>query len=310
MGVHPDFALVAPESGSRAVKIEQVRELQQKVSFSSTTGRGRVFVIDGVEWLREEAADALLKTLEEPPENTTIILVSPSPGALLPTIVSRCQTVRFRPLPPETIAEQLRNRHDLAASQLELAALFADGSLGHAIQICEALAAETSDVFNTRTSLIERVDDLDPVTEVTLPNDLSKSTRSKKSKTGESARQKTADMLRFLILFYRDVLSFQFLNENGTLFNIDLRLRIRQRALATSPAAVLQILDALMDARRKLMQNVNQQLLLGNLVSQIREIQSRAVRYHKTAKNHFLNVGAALARRPEAAKPGGARGPG
>jgi len=277
LGTHPDFGVVSPEKDKRSISIEQIRDLQEHVSVASMCERGKVFILEGIEWLREEAANALLKTLEEPPPRTLLILVSPSRETLLPTIVSRCQIVRFAPLPTDLILEELESRFDLDESALRLAALFADGSIGQAIEICEALGQDgkASSVLAQRPPLIERIDDLDDVTEITYAQELAKESRAG-SGSAESGRQNIAQMLQYLILYYRDVLAVKLLGEAATVFNVDLIDRVRNRAARLNVAAVLQLLDVLMDAQQKLMRNVNQQLLLGNLLLQVREIQSTA----------------------------------
>ena len=83
--------------------------------------------------MAEEAANCILKVLEEPPSTTKIILVTSFPGQLLPTILSRCQTFRFRPLPPESIIRLLKHNTDL--DQVELRAAFAGGSFGRALNL-------------------------------------------------------------------------------------------------------------------------------------------------------------------------------
>ncbi len=97
-GVHPDVVVVAPEPPSEAIKIEQVREVTASVPGRPFEGRARVWILDGVEAGRfgAEAANAFLKTLEEPPEHVHFLLLAANPAAVLPTIRSRCQTL---PLP-------------------------------------------------------------------------------------------------------------------------------------------------------------------------------------------------------------------
>lgn len=276
-GTHPDFGVVRPEQDKRSITIDQIRRLQEHVSVASMCNCGKVVILEGVEWLRQEAANALLKTLEEPPPRTLLILVSPSHETLLPTIVSRCQIVRFAPLPTDLILDELKRRFDLDESALRLAALFADGSIGQAIEICEALTEDgkASSILTQRPPLIERIDKLDDITEITYAHELAKESRAR-SRSAESGRQNIARMLQYLTLYYRDVLAVKLLGEAATVFNVDLIDRVRSRAAKLNVVAVLQLLDVLMDAQQKLMRNVNQQLLLGNLLLQVREIQSTA----------------------------------
>lgn len=111
---HPDVFIVEPEKveekGKRREKdisIEQIRKIQHQVSMFPYYGPHKIVIIDSAEHIRREAANALLKTLEEPPENTIIILVASSARAVLSTIASRCLLIKFSPVPAQAIYESL-----------------------------------------------------------------------------------------------------------------------------------------------------------------------------------------------------------
>ena len=136
-GNHPDIYLYDSSSGSDAptasIKIEDMRKLRKEAYYRPFEGKLRFFIIDEAEKMTEEAANCILKVLEEPPPTTRIILVTSYPGRLLPTILSRCQSFRFRPLPPESILRLLQAKTDL--DNLELRAAFSAGSFGRAMQL-------------------------------------------------------------------------------------------------------------------------------------------------------------------------------
>jgi DNA polymerase-3 subunit delta' len=93
---HPDVKSVAPDG--QFIKIDQMRSVSREVFFKPFEGRRRVFIIDEAEKFRDESANSILKTLEEPPDTSILILVTSRPNDLLPTIRSRCQMYRFAPL--------------------------------------------------------------------------------------------------------------------------------------------------------------------------------------------------------------------
>ncbi len=97
-GTHPDLASLSPEDGSRAIKVDQVREVTQFLSKTAQQGGYKLVIINPAEAMNANAANALLKSLEEPSGNTLLILVCHNPSAVLPTIRSRCQ-IRLLPLP-------------------------------------------------------------------------------------------------------------------------------------------------------------------------------------------------------------------
>ena len=93
--VHPDVFFIQPGGASSTIGIDQVREIINKANLKPYEARSKVFIIKGAHSMNEASANAFLKTLEEPPENTVFILISRSKDLLLPTIVSRCHIVRF-----------------------------------------------------------------------------------------------------------------------------------------------------------------------------------------------------------------------
>jgi len=98
---HPDFHTAEPESKSRRILIAQIRRLEQALRARPTVGSRKVAVIHDADRLQPQAANAFLKTLEEPPAGSHVFLISSAPDALLETIVSRCIVVNLQPGPPE-----------------------------------------------------------------------------------------------------------------------------------------------------------------------------------------------------------------
>jgi len=94
---HPDVHLYSPEGKAGMHPIESIREISQNVALAPYTGKWRIFIIDEAEKMLATSSNAILKTLEEPTPNTVIILISHYPDRLIPTILSRCQTIEFPP---------------------------------------------------------------------------------------------------------------------------------------------------------------------------------------------------------------------
>lgn len=94
-GSHPDIHVVRPEEGKRWIHVEKVRETIQEATLRPFEARTRCILVEPAEALNVQSANALLKTLEEPPGNTVIVLVSHRPSLILPTVASRCRTLRF-----------------------------------------------------------------------------------------------------------------------------------------------------------------------------------------------------------------------
>jgi DNA polymerase-3 subunit delta' len=131
---HPDVFRLVPDG--RQIKIEQVREVIRRVPFPPIEARFRFVFVEPADLLGEAAANALLKTLEEPPSRTRFVLVSSRPDAVLPTIRSRCQRVELSRLTDGQVREGLARAGGLDAATMEAAVALADGSLGAALALC------------------------------------------------------------------------------------------------------------------------------------------------------------------------------
>jgi DNA polymerase-3 subunit delta' len=130
-GNHPDFLVISPDRG--AVKIEQIRQLCQALSYPPYESETRVVLLEDVHGMRAEAANSLLKTLEEPPADNLLILTADSSREVLPTIASRCQVVPFYNLNQDDTVQILLAREDgLDRETAELLARLSEGSPGRA----------------------------------------------------------------------------------------------------------------------------------------------------------------------------------
>ena len=143
-GVHADILVIEP-GDSGAIKIEQVRDAVERAGYRPFEGRRRVVIVDNAEALGIPAQDAILKTLEEPPPASVFVLITDRPDVLLPTVRSRCQRMRFGPLPATEVAEILVRDHGVAAADAHAAAAAADGSVGRALDGSASDAMEARD---------------------------------------------------------------------------------------------------------------------------------------------------------------------
>jgi DNA polymerase III, gamma/tau subunits len=130
---HPDIGVVLPYG--KNILVEAIRDLEEQANFRPYEARARVFLIDDADKMNDAAANALLKTLEEPPATTHIFLITSRPSALLPTIRSRCQTLRFAPIETKQIESFLENQKQFSAADAELLSKLARGSIGRALNL-------------------------------------------------------------------------------------------------------------------------------------------------------------------------------
>jgi DNA polymerase-3 subunit delta' len=135
--LHPDVLLVEPWRGAArpAIRVEQVRHLIEQVQSRPFESRARAIVIDDAHWMTAEGANALLKSLEEPPSPTHFVLVTDRPEQLPQTIRSRCQRLRLGPLPRATLEAYLREHAGLSPAEARRRAGLAGGSVGAALEL-------------------------------------------------------------------------------------------------------------------------------------------------------------------------------
>jgi len=151
-GTHPDIALVQPEGG--VIKIAQIRNLCRILSMKPFEGETRVAILIDAHLMNPSAGNALLKILEEPPEQTLLILAARQASDLLPTIVSRCQHIRFNPVSRTALSEALIRHHGFDTDEASTVAALAGGSFSR------ALAMKHSDWMRRRGWLIAELDRL------------------------------------------------------------------------------------------------------------------------------------------------------
>ncbi len=135
--LHPDVLLIEPEGQN--IKVDQVRQLQKELAYRPYEGKRRVCILTAADRMAPHIPNTLLKTLEEPPLHTVIILLANNSRFILPTILSRCQTVRFNPLPVPLVAKWLMERKGLNEAEAHLLASLSEGSPGKASEIQEEI---------------------------------------------------------------------------------------------------------------------------------------------------------------------------
>ncbi|PQJ36053.1 DNA polymerase III subunit delta' [Salinibacter sp. 10B] len=190
-------------------RIEQVRQdLIKPMSLARGEGQYKVNILMDVEKMREEAANAFLKLLEEPPPQTIFLLTTSRPEQLLPTILSRCQRLRFDPLLPESIESALVERNEMAPDAAAMLSRMADGSYSHALDLARNEALMTSrervlDYF--RAAYTQKVESLTGCIQ-TLSN---------------QGREQVKIVLQLMLRWVRDLLLYRSMGEEAPLVNVD-----------------------------------------------------------------------------------------
>ena len=132
-GGHPDIHHLVPNG--EEIKIDQVRLVQSDLALKPFEGTKKTLIVDGVDRMNTASSNAFLKTLEEPPGEALILLITSLPQSLLPTIRSRCQEVRFQPLSRQTLAQALKRKRGLSDEDAWFVAALAQGSMGRGLDM-------------------------------------------------------------------------------------------------------------------------------------------------------------------------------
>ena len=245
-GNHPDLHLLEPDGAF--IKIDQIRDLQKELSLRPYEASRKACIIEAAERMNASAANAMLKTLEEPPGNAIIVLLSTDASAVLSTIRSRCQLLGFAPLPHDSVRDYLVAR-GIPGDVAETAAGIARGSIGKALEISgqETIGSRLDQIAEISTVSLSAVEPLFALSE-----------RLSADKTD------TAATLDSLVSFLRDVLALQ--NGSDDIVNRDLLTLIEQEASKRSSASVMKRIDCAMDTRQALQYNANPRLALDMLL--------------------------------------------
>jgi DNA polymerase III subunit delta' len=143
------------------IVVGDVREIGAFLHLTPAEGGWRVVIVDGADTMNRNAANALLKILEEPPRRTVLLLVAHSPGRLLPTIRSRCRQMKLAALPPAAVLELLgRYAPETAAEEAAAIADLAEGSIGRALELAESGGVA---VYKTIVAMLSRRGGIDPL---------------------------------------------------------------------------------------------------------------------------------------------------
>lgn len=247
---HPDVRLVEPESGRRGILIDQIRQLEHAVGLRPYEAQCKVFIITEAETMIPAAANALLKTLEEPPADTYLVMTAGDPSQVLPTIASRCQEVPLRPVPAGEIAGALRQR-GVEPARADLLARLAGGRPGWALAALadEAVLATRDERLSTLEQLVAQ----SPVSRLPAAAGF-----------GDAAEARSA--LETWLGWWRDALLLRHGCED-LLRNVDRLDRLRQ--LAPDAAACHRAVRRVQEAREQIDANANVRLAVEALLLEL-----------------------------------------
>ncbi len=264
-GVHPDVMLLegvpsrdfynkngstAPPRKSdrekRILLVDQMRDMEKWLSTAPFEGKYKIGIVRRFEDANEEAQNAFLKTLEEPPSHAILILTAQDAGLLLPTIVSRCQPLNLRPLSVESVERALMEKWNANEADAQLLARISGGRLGWAVR-----ALSTPNVLETRRAA------LDALNALVQEGRAERITRAEKLSKDSS---ELPQMLETWQTWWRDILLLAS-EQNARVTNVDYMNALQSHAQQLSIEDIQRALNATRTAARQLGQNANARLV-------------------------------------------------
>lgn len=244
-GQHPDVFTI--ETNNEEIKIENIRELQRLINYRPYEGKKKVFIIDNAHCLTAEAANALLKVLEEPPQNSLLVLITDKPSLLFKTVVSRCKIIKFLALERETLKEVLKNDYHLSDEAAHFLSFFCEGRIGRALSLKD-------------TPLLTRKNEVIDWFIFSKKNSLHHG--------GQTKDDVRAD-LNILSTWFRDMYIVKAGMPYAEVINFDRKQDLLKTADKVSFLELNDAMDFIATAVLRLDQNVNIKLLLNNMESEL-----------------------------------------
>lgn len=240
--LHPNS--FEPRKKTPQIGIEMIRFMQKPLSLKPYEGKFKFCIIEGADYMTDEAANSLLKTLEEPPKGAIIILLAANAFRLMPTIISRCQKIPFYPLDVFSVKNELMRRYCLEEDYAVSIARFAQGSLGRAIETVE------EKLFDVRDKAIGEF----LFANEDLPDG---------GLRYDDSREKANEILAMLALYLRDILVFNVSGDRGLLLNADKADRIALDSKAYTAEKIEEMIKAVCVTQDNINSNVNIKIALS-----------------------------------------------
>ena len=257
---HPDLIWVErdPQAKTDVIKVDEIRQkVVDDIAIRPYMAKHKIYIIDGADHMNEAAQNALLKTIEEPPAYGVIFLLAVNPEKLLPTIRSRCVTLKLRDLSDDLIKKYLMQTRGIEEERAGLCAAFAQGNMGRALELAQSEHFE--EIREAAIHLMKDLHQMEMYEIVRAMKDVSK------------YRMEITDFLDYLSIWYRDILMFKATNDvSKVIFQDELKM-IKDRAKECSYGGIEEVIAALDRAKMRLQANVNFDLTMELLLLTMKE---------------------------------------
>jgi DNA polymerase III subunit delta' len=247
-----DLSIVQPETEGALLKVEQVRTLQHSLSLSPYEARYRVALLRDFQQANANAQNALLKTLEEAPERVILMLIASTPESLLPTITSRCEILRLRPMPLDRLSQALQTRLNLPVEDATLLSHLAGGRLGYAINL-----HQNPDILEQRQAWLE---DLHMLLSASRRERFSYAESVTKGRDRATIKANLRDLYQVWLTYWRDLL-LVISGSSAPLVNLNLQSELQDMIADIDLPTARACASGLEKGLERLDMNLNMQLL-------------------------------------------------
>ncbi|PRX26444.1 DNA polymerase III delta prime subunit [Orenia metallireducens] len=256
---HPDIKEIYPDGAF--IKIDQIRKLQQEILYKPYESKKKVYIIHQADKMNTQAANSLLKTLEEPPSYAIIILITNNLNKLLPTIISRCQLIRFQLVADDIIKDSLIQDYDVSEEEATLFTTLAGGRYRFALEWVENI-----DKVEERREILKIANSLKDLTRIESFEFVQKLL---------DERDKVNLILDMILTWYRDLLMVK-LGQNKNLINIDYYNKLSDEAKEWRVEGIEAIIRLIEDSSNIINNlNVNLQLALEVLFLRLNKLRRK-----------------------------------
>ncbi|MFM8551392.1 MAG: DNA polymerase III subunit delta' [Nitrospiraceae bacterium] len=257
---HPDFFLIEPdrELANPQIKIEHIRQMEEQIVYRPLVSPWKIYIIDDADRLTQGAANALLKTLEEPAAHSLFLLISSRPAALPSTVRSRCQSIRFVPLAKTQVEAALITQRNLPPDDAHFLSMIAQGRIGLALRTDLAEARKQQEEFAALT---------DPATLRSIATTLTAAESLSKS-------DRAPEALEWLTRWGRDLLLVRMGADPDHLLNRDRLQELERAAAIVQPRLLVEVLEEIQAVERHAGRNLNVQLALEQILLHLRDAVS------------------------------------
>lgn len=255
-GNHPDIHYISHEKFN--IRVDEIREqLNNDIQIKPYSSPYKVYIIPDAQRMNEQAQNALLKTLEEPPAYAVIILLCDNASSLLPTITSRCITLQMKPISKEEIADYLMKKKQMEADRAQIAAGFCQGNIGQAIRF-----ASSEDFQEMKTQVLHLLKQIDTMTLPAITEVIHGFSRDKGN---------FYDYLDLMLLWYRDILMYKATKDTNILLYQEEYSAIKEQASKRSYEDIERIIQAIDKVKIRLDANVNFDLAIELMLLTIKD---------------------------------------